>query len=54
MQMFLFVSNCINRNRILIVWKGYHNVIHFRIISDFCISIYPITNLDVFRLGYIL
>ena len=36
------------------VWKEYHNGIHFSTMSDFYISMYlSITNLDMFRLGYI-
>ena len=53
LPLFLFVGNPINKNKVPIAWKGYHNVIYFSIIFT---SVYtlPITNLDIFRLAYIL
>ena len=55
LPIFVFVGNPISNNRVLIVWKGSHNMIHFRIIGSFT-SVYTlsITNLDIFKLGYIL
>ena len=43
LPIFVFEGNSINRNRILIAWKGYQNVIQFNIISDFYISTYPVS-----------
>ena len=55
LPIFLFVGNPINKNRVVIVWKGYHNVIHFSIIGNVTsVCTLSITNLDIFRLGYIL
>ena len=49
---FKFVLNTINKNRVVIVGKGYHNVIYFSI-NNYLFTL-SITNLDIFRLGYIL
>ena len=38
----VFVGNFINKNRVLMLWKGYHNVIHFNIISNVYIGMYPV------------
>ena len=35
---FMCVENSINKNRVAMIWKGYHNAIHFSIISIFYIS----------------
>ena len=48
------VGNSISKNGVLIVWKRHHDVIHFSTKGNFYISIYHITNVDIFRLGYIL
>ena len=54
LPIFVFVGNPINKNG-AIVWKGYHNVIHFSIIGNFTsVCTLSITSLDIFRLGYIL
>ena len=52
---FVFVGKPINKNGVVIVRKGYYNVIHFSTIGSFYISKYlPVISLDIFRLGYIL
>ena len=39
---------------VVMVWKRYHNLTHFSIISNFIsVCTLSITNLDMFRLGYI-
>ena len=53
LPLFLFVGNPINKNKVPIVWKGYHNVIYFSIIFTSAYTL-AITNLDIFRLAYIL
>ena len=51
----VFAGNPINKNRVLIVWKKYHNVIHFSIIVIFTsLCTLSITSLDIIILGYIL
>ena len=40
MPSFMFVGNSVNKNRVVIAWKGYYyNAIHFSITSDFYISL---------------
>ena len=42
LPIFVFIGDPINKNRVVIVWKGYYNVIHFSIIRNFYISMYPV------------
>ena len=39
---FIFLGNSINKNRVVMVSKGCHDVIHFSVIGNFYISIYPV------------
>ena len=39
----VFALNPVNKNRVIIVWKGYYNVIHFSIIGNVYISMYPVS-----------
>ena len=32
---FMFVRNSINKNKVVMIWKGYHNTIHFSMINNF-------------------
>ena len=52
LPIFVFVGNPININRFVIVWEGYHNVNIIGIFISVCTLF--ITNLDIFRLGYVL
>ena len=52
LPIFVFVRNPINKNRFVMVWKGYHNVNIIGIFTSVCTLF--ITKLDIFRLGYVL
>ena len=39
---FMFVGSSINKNRVVMVWKGYYNAIHFSIIISFYITMHPV------------
>ena len=53
LSIFGIVRNHINKDRVLIVRKGYHNVNHFSTIGNFYHYI-TYASLDIFRLGNIL
>ena len=42
LQIFMLVGNSINKNRVVMVSKGFYNVIYFSIISNFYICMYPL------------
>ena len=44
LPIFMFVGNSVNKNKVLMVKKGYHNAIHFSIISNFYICMYLVYN----------
>ena len=52
LPIFMLLEKSVSKNRAVMVWKGYHNVIHFIISSN--LYTLSIINLDIFRLGYIL
>ena len=50
LPIFMFVENSINKNRVAMVWKGYHNMIHVLLIFITLCTL-CITNLHIFGLG---